>query len=379
MRCEIDCRLTAGHQAVQEGELPRAIALAREIVDLLDRAIRCGAVLDPWNLLGFDAQFSLFPALENSVHDHRADELVTLMELIFAYFSRIWSAAAAEDKQDLCQQIRQQFQETANWWRQFAAHEVSSVDAVDADEIFRAAEHVAESLNLWHKGGAAAGDVRFWAPYAHLFDSPKSFSLVIEALLERQDFRGHHVAADPLAECGGYRAAGAGRQLVSSSGAAVAAQSAARRSMRRMRLHACRNRRRQLVRQVLRLSRSQRGRVLGCARLLRCGRPSRTTAKTRRAMRTTTVTKTMRRKTGDEADLFGAAYEDLVFIDSTDDGVEGELFDTRRDHDGRVVARVAADLAIAWRSSRRSRDSGDWRRLAMDSGTIRPGRTNPGL
>ena len=157
-------------------------------MDLLNRAIRCGAVLDPWNLLGFDAQFSLFPALENSVHDHRADELVALMETIFGFFSRIWSAAAAEDKHDLCQQIRQQFRDLADWWRQFAAHEVSSVDAVDADEIFRAAQHVAESLNLWHKGGAATGDVKFWVPYAHLFDSPKSFSLVIEALLERDDF-----------------------------------------------------------------------------------------------------------------------------------------------------------------------------------------------
>ena len=78
MLCEIDCRLTAGIQAVQDGELTRALTLAREIVDLLHRAIRCGAILDPWNLLGFDAHFSLFPALENSVHDHRADELVAL-------------------------------------------------------------------------------------------------------------------------------------------------------------------------------------------------------------------------------------------------------------------------------------------------------------
>ncbi len=30
--------------------------------------------------------------------------------------------------------------------------------------------------------------MRFWAPYAHRFDSPKAFSLVIEALLERDDF-----------------------------------------------------------------------------------------------------------------------------------------------------------------------------------------------
>jgi len=188
MLCEIDCRLTAGDQAVQAGDLPRAVALAGDIVDVLHRAIECGAVIDPWNLLGFDAHFSLFPALENSVHDHRADELVALMEQLFGFFSRIWSAAAAENRPEICQQIRRHFQDTADWWRQFAAHEVSSVEAVDAYEVLRAAEHVAESLNLWHKGGAETGDIRFWNPYAHMFDSPKAFSLVIEALLERDDF-----------------------------------------------------------------------------------------------------------------------------------------------------------------------------------------------
>ena len=169
MRCEIDCRLAAGTQAVEKGDLVQATELAGEIVDKLNRAIQCGAVIDPWNILGFDAHFSLFPALENSVHDHRADELVELMDHLFGLFSRIWGAAAAEDQRELCQQIRERFHETATWWRQFAAHEVSSVDAVDPLEVFQAAEHVAESLNLWHKGGAEAGDVAFLvAPCPHV-------------------------------------------------------------------------------------------------------------------------------------------------------------------------------------------------------------------
>ena len=188
MRCEIDCRLAAGFRAVEQGDLGVATEVAREVHDRLDRAIQCGAVIDPWNILGFDAHFSLFPALENSVHDHRADELVELMDQLFGLYSRIWRTAAAEDQRELCAGIRERFQETASWWRQFAAHEVSSVDAVDPLEVFQAAEHVAESLNLWHKGGAEAGDVRFWAPHAHMFDSPRAFSLVIEALLERHDF-----------------------------------------------------------------------------------------------------------------------------------------------------------------------------------------------
>ncbi|MFO7904433.1 MAG: hypothetical protein ACQESR_07475 [Planctomycetota bacterium] len=188
MRCEIDCRLAAGQDAVEDGRLVEATRLADEIVDRLNRGIECGAFIDPWNILGFDAHFSLFPALENSVHDHRADELLDVLQELFGLFSRIWSTAAAEDRGEVCEQVRQRFSDIASWWHQFAAHEVSSVEAVDPWDVFQAAEHVAESLNLWHKGGAAAGNVRFWAPHAHMFDSPRAFSLVIEALLERKDF-----------------------------------------------------------------------------------------------------------------------------------------------------------------------------------------------
>ncbi|MFW6170958.1 MAG: hypothetical protein ACODAD_10750, partial [Planctomycetota bacterium] len=188
MRCEIDCRLAEGQEAVEEGRLVEATRLADEIVDRLNRGIECGAFIDPWNILGFDAHFSLFPALENSVHDHRADELLDLLQELFGLFSRVWSTAAAEDRGELCEQVRRRFSDIAAWWHQFAAHEVSSVEAVDPWDMFQAAEHVAESLNLWHKGGAAAGNVRFWGPHAHMFDSPRAFSLVIEALLERKDF-----------------------------------------------------------------------------------------------------------------------------------------------------------------------------------------------
>lgn len=188
MLCEIDCQLAAGFRAVETGALTRATQVTRKVRDQIDRAIQCGAIIDPWSILGFDAHFSLFPALENSVHDHRADELVELMDRFFGLYSRIWRTAAAEDERKLCVQIRERFQDATSWWRQFAVHEVSSVDAVDPQEVFQAAEHVAESLNLWHKGGAETGDVRFWAPHAHMFDSPRAFSLVIEALLERRDY-----------------------------------------------------------------------------------------------------------------------------------------------------------------------------------------------
>ena len=167
---------------------PRAAALLPKIMDVLRRAIECGATIDPWNILGFDAHFSLFPSLENSVHDHRADDLCLRMENIFGFYSQVWSEAAARDDQALSRQVSLEFNEVVNWWHQFATHEVSSVEAVNAMDAYRAAERVAGALNLWHKGGAAAGDVAFWAPHAEMFDSCQAYSLVLETLLKKNDF-----------------------------------------------------------------------------------------------------------------------------------------------------------------------------------------------
>ena len=188
MLCQIDCLMTTSQLACHSNRLEQAAACLPQIVDLLKRGIQCGAVIDPWNILGFDAHYSLFPALENSVRDHRADELVELMDRLWALYSRVWSEAAAVDNAEIAKKVARQFKETAAWWHKFAVHEVSTVEAVDAMVVYRAAEGVAQAIGVWHKGGAAAGDVAFWAPHAEMFDSPKAYALVIEALLERGDY-----------------------------------------------------------------------------------------------------------------------------------------------------------------------------------------------
>lgn len=188
MLCQIDCLLTTSQLACAAGKLDAAADVLPQITDLLKRAIHCGAVIDPWNILGFDAHFSLFPALENSVRDHRADDLVALMERIWTLYSLIWSEAAASNRNDVAERISRQFKNTATWWHQYAAHEVSSVEAVDSLSVYRAAERVAKALQVWHEGGAATGDIAFWAPHAEVFDSPKAYAMVIDSLLERGDF-----------------------------------------------------------------------------------------------------------------------------------------------------------------------------------------------
>ena len=187
MLCHIDCLLTSGRQAQEHGELSAAADILDEIEDYLHRAIECGAIVDPWNIIGFGASFSLFPALENSVHDHRVDELIELVEQIFDLYASVWSEASACDDKPLCDRVSFQFRAMTDWWERFAAHEVPSVGATSSVQVFQASKNVAEALNLWHKGGAESGNIKFWAPHAEVFDSPKSYASVIATLIDRGD------------------------------------------------------------------------------------------------------------------------------------------------------------------------------------------------
>ena len=189
INCQIDCLLNVATEETSKGNLDDAFATLPKIMSRVKRGIHCGAIVDPWNIIGFDANYSLFPAVENSVRDHRVFDLVDTMDRIFATCSRLWSEAAASDLEEICEAVRKEFLEIVNWWRKYAAHEVIAVDAVDADDIFAAAELVADALNLWHKGGAAAGDIEFWAQHAEMFDSPKAYTLVIDALMQRADYK----------------------------------------------------------------------------------------------------------------------------------------------------------------------------------------------
>ena len=185
--CRMDSCLTSGHQALDRQDLEQTGKELTTIRDLLHRGIQCGAIVDPWNILGFDANFSLFPALENSVHDHRIDDLLVIVHRVCKLYARFWSEAAAANAVDTMAPLIAQFREFADWWHQFAAHEVSSVDAISSQEACDAASRVAAALAQWNQQGAEAGDVAFWAPHVENFDSPSAYGLVVETLMQKCD------------------------------------------------------------------------------------------------------------------------------------------------------------------------------------------------
>ena len=188
MQCEIYCRLTAGHQALDGGDLEITASMLPEIESLLKRGIGCGAFVDPWNIVGFGGNFSLFPAIENTVRDYRVDDLIQIVEQILALCSRAWTEAAAIDDEHFETVFSEALERLSTWWDQFATPMVSGIRRLVAKEVEVSTNLVAGALNAWHKAGAASGDIAFWGMFVDQFDSPKAFQLVIEALLEKQDY-----------------------------------------------------------------------------------------------------------------------------------------------------------------------------------------------
>ena len=186
--CQIECRLATGQLLLDRSEISETASLFPEIVDLLHRGIACGAIVDPWNAIGFDGQFSLFPGSLDAVPDHRLDELVDLMDKIFSLLARCWSLAAADDNDEVQTTAGSELLKLATWWDQFAVPTVSGLEAVFAAPLHESAERAATALAAWKSAGTTAGDVAFWRPHADQFDSPKAYVLVVEALLDQRDY-----------------------------------------------------------------------------------------------------------------------------------------------------------------------------------------------
>ncbi len=185
--CDIYCRLSIAQREIKSGELDAAADIAEEIVELLHRGIECGAIVDPWNILGFGGQYSLFPAVENSIHDYRIDDLIDVVSELFGLYVLIEKESAATGNTEFREIISRQAGKLAAWWDPFASTEVGSVEGISGRETRESADHVAAALGAWHEAGTAAGDIAFWRGHVDQFRSPKAYALVVEALLQQRD------------------------------------------------------------------------------------------------------------------------------------------------------------------------------------------------
>jgi hypothetical protein len=186
---EILSQLTSGQVEAEQGRLREAAQRLPEIEDLMLRGIACGAFVDPWNILGFQGLFPLSPAREDSIRDPRVEELIQVVEHILTLYARLMSESAASGDNELVRTLTTGLRCLAEWWDRFATVEVGDVRRLQGGEAASSAAGVANVLARWHERGEASADLAFWRQQLEHFRSPKAFALVVDTLLRKGDYR----------------------------------------------------------------------------------------------------------------------------------------------------------------------------------------------
>lgn len=184
---EIQSRTILIQHSVSSQNLPEARRLVTECIELLRRGIRCGAIVDPWNILGFQAMFPLFTSREDAIPDNRVEILIELVEAIFDAAAATMAEAGASQDSATILAVEAEFRDLAEQWDQYATTTVEELPRVSGMESLKAAQDVARALLEWRNAGEAAGDISFWRGHVDNFQSPRSFARVVSALLDRGD------------------------------------------------------------------------------------------------------------------------------------------------------------------------------------------------
>jgi hypothetical protein len=185
--CEVRLRQTEAEFAAKLGNVREAARLLAEAEDLLRRGIDCGAIMDPWNVLGYQGLFPIFPGRDDTVRDPRAEELILTVGRQLDRYARALAAATTAGDDDVRAGLDDAMRSLAGWWDKFATTTVGDLPRVHGGEQAEAAGHVARALALWKQGGGA--DPLFWRRHREGFRAPAAFAQVIDALLENGDLR----------------------------------------------------------------------------------------------------------------------------------------------------------------------------------------------
>ena len=187
---EIKIRHVSADRAIKADRFAEAHELLAEANDLIYRGINCGALVDPWNILGFQGLFPLFNAREDTIRDPRVDELLEVVSGQLDLLARAQAAAAmAGDESTRCA-LSEAGHAFAKWWDRYATADVSDLPHVLGQERADAADHVAHSLACWHRAkqsGEKSSDQGFWRRQLDGLCTPAAFAQVIAALKQTGD------------------------------------------------------------------------------------------------------------------------------------------------------------------------------------------------
>ena len=191
MFARITSRCVAARQALaQRGDAVAAIRELDEAVDLLLRAVGCGAAVDPWNILGLAGQFPLHEPGGESLPDPRVEDLVAITGNVLEGYASAWRHAGLAGDQQAAKAAATAIEKLAAWWDRHATTAVSGVPHLSGRECVESGREVLEVLALRKALPPGPPPAGFWRQAVAAFTSPRSHAQAAEALLDEGDLDG---------------------------------------------------------------------------------------------------------------------------------------------------------------------------------------------
>jgi len=184
------------HVVAAQRELWRqddATAAVRELdaaAELLHRGVDCGALVDPWNILGLAGQFPLHEASGESLPDPRVADLVAATESILEGYAATWRHAALAGDGVVAEQAVAALRRLAAWWDRFATTTVSGVPHLSGREVLDSGGEVIAALRRRRQHAAGPPPPAFWRQEVARFTSPRSHAQAAAMLLDEGDLDG---------------------------------------------------------------------------------------------------------------------------------------------------------------------------------------------
>src|SRR5207302_5810493 len=119
LAAEVRLQITTAGLFNERGDPAKAAEHLAEAEDVLHRGIACGALADPWSMLGFQGLYPLFQAREDAIHDPRVDELLGLVGDLFETYAQAIGEAAARGQGEVRERLAERMRTLAGWWDQF--------------------------------------------------------------------------------------------------------------------------------------------------------------------------------------------------------------------------------------------------------------------
>jgi hypothetical protein len=191
MLARITSRIVIAQGMCRRGDndsLQKAVETLSEAKNLLMRGIHCGALVDPWNILGFAGQFPLHEPGGEALPDSRVDDLIGSVGNLLECACLTWQRSCLESNKNIAKKASDLVEELASWWDQYATTSVGGIPHLSGIEMVQSAREVVTVLEERRATTPVPLPPTFWRDAVADFSSARTHAAAADALLQEKDF-----------------------------------------------------------------------------------------------------------------------------------------------------------------------------------------------